>query len=250
MSDNVQKPEEVVVEQEQPDMNPEDVKKEAAKKSTRKPTTKRGAKPKKVEPDENEQPVTEETEATYNIPRIAMFHKVSFETFLQAFKPMWLAVQKDQMGIDQGEAFAYKEEELIAAAELIYSNIRKPRRATKGSAGYDFFFPFGATELPPGVSTVIPTGVKVEMAEGWVLKEYPRSSLGFNYRIQLDNTVGIIDSDYFNNPKNEGHIMIKITNDSKDGYTCCLNIGDAFCQGIFVPFGITVDDDTVEERTG
>ena len=80
--------------------------------------------------------------------------------------------------------------------------------------------------------------------------EFPRSSLGFNYRIQLDNTVGIIDSDYYNNTRNEGHIMIKITNDSRSGQTCIFEQGSRFCQGIFLPFGITLDDDVVEERTG
>ena len=186
----------------------------------------------------------------YRIPRIARFEKVSFETFLAAFKPMWIAIMKAQQGIEAGDSFAYNEDQLVNDAMVVYNNIKLPRRSTRGSAGYDFSFPFGSTELNPGVSVLIPTGIKCEIAEGWVLKEYPRSSLGFNYRIQLDNTVGIIDSDYYNNPKNEGHIMIKITNDSRENMTCVLETGSKFCQGIFVPYGITVDDDVTEVREG
>lgn len=184
------------------------------------------------------------------IPRIAKFEKVSFETFLTEFKPIWIAITKANQGIKAGDSFAYNEEQLIADAKVVYDNIKLPKRATKGSAGYDFSFPYGTTELNPGVSVLIPTGIKCEIAEGWVLKEYPRSSLGFNYRIQLDNTVGIIDSDYYNNPKNEGHIMIKITNDSREHMTCVLETGSNFCQGIFVPYGITIDDDVIATRKG
>ncbi len=186
----------------------------------------------------------------YRIPRIARFEKVSFETFLAAFKPMWIAIMKAQQGVEAEDSFAYSEEQLVNDASVVYSGIKLPKRSTKGSAGYDFFFPFGNTELRPGVSVLIPTGIKCEIAEGWVLKEYPRSSLGFNYRLQLDNTVGIIDSDYYNNPKNEGHIMIKLTNDSRENMTCVFETGSKFCQGIFVPYGITVDDDVTEAREG
>lgn len=70
--------------------------------------------------------------------------------------------------------------------------------------------------VAPGESVKIPTGVRVEMEEGWVLSIFPRSSLGFKYRLQLNNTVGIIDSDYFYSD-NEGHMFIKMTNDSREG---------------------------------
>ena len=80
-----------------------------------------------------------------------------------------------------------------------------PRRATSGSAGYDFFAPFDLT-VHPGETVTVPTGVRVWMEEGWVLKLYPRSGLGFKYRLQLNNTVGIIDSDYYYSD-NEGHIF-------------------------------------------
>jgi dUTP pyrophosphatase len=87
------------------------------------------------------------------------------------------------------------------------------------------------------------------MDEGWVLKLYPRSSLGFKYRLQLDNTVGIIDSDYYFSD-NEGHIMSKITNDGHSGKEVELKAGTGFMQGIFVEFGVTFDDDAQEARNG
>ncbi len=121
-----------------------------------------------------------------------------------------------------------------------------PKRATKGSAGYDFFAPFAFT-LQAGETAKIPTGVRVRIDEGWVLKIYPRSSLGFKYRLRLDNTVGIIDSDYFN-ADNEGHIFIKITNCGDKPLT--VEKDAAFAQGVFVEYGITIDDDCDGERTG
>ena len=125
-----------------------------------------------------------------------------------------------------------------------------PRRATKGSAGYDFYAPFTFTLLP-GETIKIPTGIKCRMNPGWVLKLYPRSSLGFKHRISLDNTVGIIDQDYYNNPNNEGHIFIKITyNKPLSAPALTIHKGDAFAQGLFIEYGITEDDETTDERIG
>lgn len=129
-----------------------------------------------------------------------------------------------------------------------YNELKLPRRATAGSAGYDFFAPYDIT-LNPGESAKIPTGIRVKMEDGWVLMLFPRSGLGFKYRVQLDNTVGIIDKDYYDSD-NEGHIFIKITNDSKDGKSVNISRGAAFAQGIFVPFGITIDDDANGIRNG
>lgn len=129
-----------------------------------------------------------------------------------------------------------------------YGDIKLPRRATSGSAGYDFFA-CADVELKPGETVKMPTGIRVKIDDGWVLKIYPRSGLGFKYRLQLNNTVGIIDSDYYNSD-NEGHIFIKITNDSNEGKTLFLKKGDGFAQGIFVEYGITFDDDVSEIRNG
>ena len=127
-----------------------------------------------------------------------------------------------------------------------YENIVLPARATSGSAGYDFFAP-KEYKVAAGETVKIPTGVRVKIDDGWVLQIFPRSSLGFKYRLTLDNTVGIIDSDYFN-ADNEGHIFIKMTNCGKVDLT--IEKGKAFAQGVFLPFGITVDDDCNTARTG
>ena len=87
------------------------------------------------------------------------------------------------------------------------------------------------------------------MEPEWVLKCYPRSGLGFKFRLQLNNTVGILDSDYYDSD-NEGHIFAKPTNDSNEGKTVEVRAGDGFMQGIFVEYGITLDDDVTEVRNG
>lgn len=161
--------------------------------------------------------------------RIAKFEKVNFEQF----------------SADLKGAFPQLSEEETAAA---YESIRLPVRATKGSAGYDFFLPCGL-ELEVGESALIPTGIRAKIADGWVLNIYPRSGLGFKFRMQLDNTVGIIDSDYYNS-SNQGHIMIKVTNDGRQGKKLSLEAGKGFAQGVFLPFGVTEDDCAECERDG
>ena len=104
-------------------------------------------------------------------------------------------------------------------------------------------------DIKPGETIKIPTGIRVKINDGWVLKLYPRSGLGFKFRVQMNNTVGIIDSDYYNSD-NEGHIFCKITNDTNEDKTVSVNKGTGFCQGIFVEYGITFDDDVTDERNG
>ena len=135
-----------------------------------------------------------------------------------------------------------------AEAAQIYAQLQLPKRATLGSAGYDFFAP-QSFSLNPGESLKIPTGIRVQITAGWVLKCYPRSGLGFKYRLQFNNTVGIIDSDYYGSD-NEGHIFCKLINDSREGKTLSLAQGEGFMQGIFVEYGITVDDDADQLRNG
>ncbi len=161
--------------------------------------------------------------------RIAMFHKVSKERFAEDFCSVFTTYTSQQ-------------------ACTIYETLKLPKRATKSSAGYDFYAPVTFT-LQPKESLKVPTGIRVEMREGWVLQCYPRSGLGFKYRLQLDNTVGIIDSDYFD-AENEGHIFVKITNDSKEGKSVTIEEGKGFCQGIFMEYGITVDDEADGIRLG
>ena len=130
----------------------------------------------------------------------------------------------------------------------IYGEIKLPRRATAGSAGYDFFAPVELV-LRPGETVKVPTGIRAWMEPEWVLKCYPRSGLGFKYRLQLNNTVGIIDSDYYYSD-NEGHIFAKLTNDTNEEKMVEVAAGSGCMQGIFVEYGITVDDDVTDVRNG
>lgn len=129
---------------------------------------------------------------------------------------------------------------------LPVGEIPLPRRATSGSAGYDFVSPMAVT-VPAGGTALIPTGIRAEMAEGWVLLLFPRSSLGFRHGIRLSNTAGVIDSDYAY-AENEGHIMVKLRNPSADPVT--IGKGERFCQGIFLPFGTAEETETPGERRG
>lgn len=156
--------------------------------------------------------------------RIARFEKVSKKQFEEAWQ--------DSFGEN----------------ENVYDEIKLPQRSTKGSAGYDFFSTLDFS-LAAGESIKIPTGIRAYIEDGWVLKIYPRSGLGFKFRLQLNNTVGIIDSDYYNSD-NEGHIFIKITNDSKEGKSVSVKKGEAFAQGIFLEYGITFDDEADGIRNG
>ena len=160
--------------------------------------------------------------------RIAKFEKVSEVRFIAD----WL------------DTFGGVETE----AKKIYEELKLPKRATKGSAGYDFYSPLTFT-LKPGETIKIPTGIRASMREDYVLMVFPRSGLGFKFRLQLNNTVGIIDSDYYYSD-NEGHIFIKVTKDSNEGKVLELAAGNGFAQGIFLPFGITEDDEVTEIRNG
>ena len=136
----------------------------------------------------------------------------------------------------------------VEEATNIYNDIKLPRRATRGSAGYDFYAPFDII-LKPGETIKVPTGIRGFLDPNWVLAIFPRSGLGFKFRLQLNNTVGIIDSDYVNSD-NEGHIFVKITNDSNENKIVSVKKGEGLVQGIFFPYGITSDDDTTESRNG
>lgn len=166
--------------------------------------------------------------------KVAKFYKVSLEQFEKDWMDTFPMMNGKEITLEQ--------------IQNIYQELSLPRRATKGSAGYDFFSPI-KIELAPGEMIKVPTGIRVEMDVNWVLQCYPRSGLGFKYRLQLNNTVGIIDSDYFYS-SNEGHIFAKITNDTKEGKIVTIDVHEGFMQGIFIEYGITVDDDVEEVRNG
>ena len=128
----------------------------------------------------------------------------------------------------------------------IYDGIKLPRRATAKSAGYDFYAPTALTVLP-GETVTVATGVRVLMPDDWCLMIFPRSGLGFKYRLRLNNTVGIIDADY-SDSDNEGHVFIRMTNESDKPLV--IEQGSAFAQGIFTRYLLTEDDDTTTARNG
>lgn len=158
---------------------------------------------------------------------VGRFEKVSLEQFQNAVQ--------DEHCVSDRESI-----------QQIYDAIELPRRATSGSAGYDFKSPF-SFELSPGDTIKIPTGIRVRISEGWFLGCLPRSGLGFKYRLQLDNTMGVIDSDYYYSD-NEGHIFLKMSNSGQK--VLSVKAGDGFAQGIFIPYGLTFGDNAVEVRNG
>ena len=158
---------------------------------------------------------------------VASFYKISFENFKNFLS-----------SINTIENYDIKN---------IYDNIVIPKRATKFSAGYDFFSPFDFI-LNPKETILIPTGIRCKMNKDVVLLLFPRSSLGFKYRLQLDNTIGVIDSDYYDS-KNEGHIVIKLTNDSNDNILS-LKSKEAICQGIFLNYLLAQEEEVVNIRDG
>ncbi len=159
--------------------------------------------------------------------RVAKFEKVTYEQFMKDWYD------------------TFRNPTIRNSIDGAY-DVDLPQRATKFSAGYDFYTPIGF-ELKPGETIKIPTGVRCRINTDWALLLLPRSGLGFKYRVRLENTVGLIDSDYCTSD-NEGHIFVKLTNEGNK--TMKVERGDAFCQGIFLPYGITEDDCVETTRTG
>lgn len=157
-------------------------------------------------------------------------------------------VSVNQFTKDVSEKFNIdiNDKECMSAIMSAFDNVKLPVRATTDSAGYDFVAPI-TFELKPGESIILPTGIRCKIETGWVLVAVPRSSLGFKYQMTLANTVGVIDADYYN-AKNEGHIMAKIVN--RGDSVMRIEAGERFMQGIFLPYGITSDDNVTKLRDG
>ena len=128
----------------------------------------------------------------------------------------------------------------------LYEEYKLPERKTENSAGYDFLA-IEDFELAPGEIKKIPTGCKVKMQPDEVLFNFVRSSMGFKYNIRLTNQVGIIDSDYYNNPDNEGHMFISLQNEGDKIFKC--HKGEGYVQGIFVKY-LTCGEDVKTKRIG
>ena len=159
--------------------------------------------------------------------KIAKFEKVSLEQFLKDSKKL---------------LYDYSEKEIAD----IYEKINLPQRATSGSAGYDFYTPYDIV-LHPHDKVIIPSGIRCEIKEGYMMLGVVRSSVGIKADINLSNTCMVLDSDYYY-ADNEGHIMIALRN-MRD-YLVRFPAGDRIMQGVFLPFGITVDDSAEAKRTG
>lgn len=163
-----------------------------------------------------------------------MFGKVSLHQFIK------------DTGDDIDVVYDGYEYTFDDALEWYHSQIKLPKRATKHSAGYDFYCPFDV-KLRPHDKLIIPTGVRCKIPGNHCMLIAPRSSAGIKHGIVLQNTVGIIDSDYYQ-ADNEGHIMIALKNTTKD--TVEFKMGDRIAQCIILPY-FSFPGETFEgERTG
>lgn len=160
---------------------------------------------------------------------IAVFEKVSYEQFYQDYYTVNPQLSNDEI-------------------KAIYAQIKLPQRATIGSGGYDFYLP-DTLKLHCNQEVTIVTGIKVKIHEGWVLMIYPRSSLGFKYCLQLHNSTGVIDSDYYYSD-NEGHIFVRMGIRPYEDKSLELQAHTAFVQGIFVQYGLADNDDVKTLRNG
>lgn len=156
--------------------------------------------------------------------RVGKFEKISLEQWHKDYG-------------DDSEGFGDK---------ILKETIKIPTRATKKSAGYDIVTPFDI-DLKPGEMVKFPTGLRCKIENGWFLGIFPKSGLGFKYSLRLSNSTGIIDEDYYNSD-NEGHFWVKIQNDGNQKIH--IERGKAVCQGIFLPYGLTYDDNADGIRNG
>lgn len=127
------------------------------------------------------------------------------------------------------------------------NKIPLPKRSTSGSAGYDFFAPYDFS-IEPGDTKVIDTFVKAYMQPGEVLYIFSRSSFSFKKKLIIPNSVGVIDTDYFSNPENDGHIMICFTNIGEEKQYIFKH--EKMAQGIFMNYLIADNDDASGDRVG
>lgn len=160
--------------------------------------------------------------------KVAKFEKVTFEQFKKDFTSKF--------------GNHYSNDDILQ----IYENIKLPKRATKGSAGHDISIPFSISVAATD-TLIIPTGLRCEMENDYVMLVFPRSSLGIKKGIFLKNTVPVIDSDY-TYADNEGHIFICIKNTSNE--VVHFEKGDNIVQAVFLPFGVADEEEVTEERTG
>ena len=146
----------------------------------------------------------------------------------------WEKISKEQYIKDFGSVIGYDE-------------IKLPERKTMKSSGYDIYCPKDVI-IKAHCSLIIPTGIKARMSDDMFLALYIRSSMAIKKNFRLVNQVGIIDSDYYNNIDNEGHIMVCLYNDND--IDMMIRKGERIVQGIFQSFYVTSDDIVSDIRIG
>lgn len=169
------------------------------------------------------------------IPRAGEFEKVSYGEYANAVKKIMPELIHDEL-VD------------------LYESIKLPERQTSGAAGYDFYTTVPVT-FKPGIIQKIPTGIKCSIEPGWWLSIMVRSSIGTKHNIRFANTVPVVDSDYYGCEANEGHIFLPLVMDimgpdGKINEPFEVKAGERLCQGIFLPYGITMSDNVDTTRTG
>lgn len=128
---------------------------------------------------------------------------------------------------------------MVVKIKYLQKNVSVPEYATQGSAGMDLAAAVsGPVTVPAGGRALIPTGIAVQIPEGYGGFIFPRSGLAFKKGISMCNSVGVIDSDYI------GEIKVAVHNISEAGYT--INPGDRIAQLVFMPV-VRVQWEEVEE---
>ena len=133
----------------------------------------------------------------------------------------------------------------VADNRDLYDSLIIPQRSSASTAGYDLPL-LADLEIQPGETVKLPTGLKARFQPDEVLLLIVRSKTGFKYNIRLCNQVGVIDSDYYNNPDNEGHIFVKLQNEDTEAHS--FKRGDALVQGIFMKYLATDSDNNLQKK--
>lgn len=133
----------------------------------------------------------------------------------------------------------------VANDRDLYNSIVIPQRDSAASVGYDLPI-LSDINLAPGETVKLPTGLKAHFQPDEVLLLIVRSKTGFKYNIRLCNQVGVIDSDYYDNPDNEGHIFVKLQNEDTEAHS--FKRGDALVQGVFMKYLATDSDNNLQKK--
>ncbi len=133
----------------------------------------------------------------------------------------------------------------VANDRDLYDSLLIPQRSSAATAGYDLPL-LADLELQPGETVKLPTGLKAHFQPDEVLLLIVRSKTGFKYNIRLCNQIGVIDSDYYNNPDNEGHLFVKLQNEDTVAHS--FKRGDALVQGVFMKYLATDSDNNLQKK--